>query len=159
MRVVVQRVKKASVRVQEAQISSINQGLLLLLGVTHEDTVEDVEWLVNKILAMRIFSDKAGKMNLSLVDVNGDVLVVSQFTLFASTKKGNRPSYIKSARPEQAQELYELFVSTLSFRLRSATACDDSRDKVATGIFGADMQVELINDGPVTINLDSQNRE
>jgi D-tyrosyl-tRNA(Tyr) deacylase len=143
-------VQRASVSVDDALVSKIGHGLLILLGVTHEDTQEDIEWLVNKTLAMRIFSDADGKMNLSLVDVDGEILVVSQFTLFASTKKGNRPSYIKSARPEQAQELYELFVSTLS-RKRNK--------EIPTGIFGTDMQVELINDGPVTIILDSRNRE
>lgn len=150
MRIVIQRVKKASVSCDEKSVSNISKGLLILLGVTHEDTEEDVEWLVNKVLGLRIFSDDVGKMNLNVTDVDGDILVVSQFTLFASTKKGNRPSFIASARPELAEELYELFVNTLS-RKRN--------QKTATGIFGADMQVELINDGPVTIIVDSRNRE
>jgi D-tyrosyl-tRNA(Tyr) deacylase len=150
VRIVIQRVKKASVSCDEKSVSNISKGLLILLGVTHEDTEEDVEWLVNKVLGLRIFSDDVGKMNLNVTDVDGDILVVSQFTLFASTKKGNRPSFIASARPELAEELYELFVNTLS-RKRN--------QKTATGIFGADMQVELINDGPVTIIVDSRNRE
>lgn len=159
MRAILQRVQQASVTVDQVVVSNINHGLLILLGVTHEDSVEDIEWLVNKIIAMRIFSDAGGKMNLSLTDVDGKALVVSQFTLFASTKKGNRPSYSRSAGAQQAQELYDLFVSTLSLRLRSATASDDGSEKVVTGIFGADMQVELLNDGPVTIILDSKNKE
>jgi D-tyrosyl-tRNA(Tyr) deacylase len=150
MKIVIQRVKKASVSIQDSLISNIEQGLLLLVGVTQEDTTEDVDWLVHKVLAMRIFPDSDGIMNLSLVDTGGDLLVVSQFTLFASTKKGNRPSYIKSARPEQAKLMYELFVDSLS-RKRNK--------KTSTGIFGADMQVQLVNDGPVTIIVDSKNRE
>lgn len=166
MRLVIQRVKGASVKIEGAVEGSINQGLLILVGVTHDDTAEDVDWLVNKVVNMRIFSDAEGKMNLSLEDIDGEALVVSQFTLHASTKKGNRPSYIKSARPKVAIPLYKLFVDTLS-RKRTSTPRsnhDDAKfsgtgNKVKTGVFGADMQIELINDGPVTITIDSKNRE
>jgi len=149
MRVLIQRVSQASVTIDENIVGRIELGLLLLLGIEAEDNQEDVEWLIRKIVQMRIFSDDEGKMNLSLQDVNGSVLVVSQFTLHASTKKGNRPSYIKAARPEIAIPLYERFIETI----KEATI------PVESGEFGADMKVGLINDGPVTIWLDSKNRE
>lgn len=150
MRVVLQRVSEASVTVDEKTISSIGKGLLVLLGITANDDFKDSIWLVNKIANLRIFNDEAGVMNKSILDVKGDVIVVSQFTLFASTKKGNRPSYIKAAKPDIAIPLYESFVSQIE---------DALGKKVGTGIFGADMKVGLVNDGPVTITIDSQNKE
>ncbi len=147
MRVILQRVSKALVSIEGANYSQIDQGLLILLGITHEDSQLDIDWMVQKIISLRIFSDDEGKMNLSVQVVNGEVLVVSQFTLFASTKKGNRPSFVNSAKPESALFLYEKFVETLK----------SSGVKVQTGIFGANMQIELINDGPVTLMLDSKN--
>lgn len=149
MRILIQRVSGASVTIDHKINGAIGRGFLLLVGICHEDTHEDIEWLVQKVVNMRIFGDEDGKMNLSIRDIGGELLVVSQFTLHASTKKGNRPGFTQAARPEQAIPLYEAFLSQLQ-----------STDlKVATGIFGADMQVELINDGPVTIWLDSKNRE
>jgi len=150
MRALIQRVSEASVRVQNAVVGEIQEGLLILLGIETLDTEEDVEWVVNKLVSMRIFNDDQGKMNASILDVNGDFLVISQFTLHASTKKGNRPSYMRAARPEVAIPLYESFVLKLQLQ---------SKRKVETGEFGADMKVSLINDGPVTILLDSRNRE
>ncbi len=150
MRVLLQRVSEASVTVDTQIESNIGQGLLLLVGIEDQDNQDDINWLVNKIVNMRIFNDEEGKMNLSLLDVKGEVLVVSQFTLHASTKKGNRPSFIKAAKPALAIPLYEQFVSSLSERIER---------KVQTGVFGADMKVSLINDGPVTIWLDSKDRE
>lgn len=150
MRVVVQRVSKASVTVEAKQIASINEGLLILLGIENFDTQEDIEWLCNKIANLRIFNDVQGVMNNSLLDNKGDAIVVSQFTLHASTKKGNRPSYIKAARPEVAVPLYEMFIKSLENKLGK---------KIGTGVFGADMNVELLNDGPVTIIIDSKNKE
>lgn len=150
MRIVVQRVSEASVKIDERINGEIEQGLLVLLGIEQEDTNDDCDWLIGKLTALRIFGDDEGKMNLSIQDIQGSFLVISQFTLHASTKKGNRPSYIKAARPEQAIPLYEYFVKTLG---------SQSELKVATGIFGADMKVSLINDGPVTIWIDSKNRE
>ncbi len=147
MKVVIQRVSKASVKVENRIISSIKNGLLILLGITEGDATEDIEWLCKKIINLRIFNDEDGVMNKSLLDVNGEVIIVSQFTLMASTKKGNRPSYIKAAKPEIAIPLYEQFVSTIEALLNK---------KVGTGIFGADMKVDLINDGPVTIIIDSK---
>ena len=149
MRVVLQRVCNASVSINKELRAEINQGLVVLLGVCPMDTIEDVDWLCTKICNLRIFSDHLGKMNHSLVDTNGDLLLISQFTLFASTKKGNRPSYLNSATPEVAIPLYHEFIKRLEFNLNK---------KIATGVFGADMQVSLINDGPVTIQLDSKNR-
>ena len=149
MRAVIQRVSEASVTIDNKQHATIEQGLLILLGITHEDTQEDIDWLVNKIIGMRIFSDQEDKMNLSIQDIDGELLVISQFTLFASTKKGNRPSYIDAARPEVAVPLYEAFLSTLS-RKRNK--------EIKSGVFGADMKVALVNDGPVTIIIDSKNR-
>ena len=150
MRVVIQRVLEASVSISGAVKSAIGPGLLVLLGICEEDGTEDIDWLVRKIAALRIFDDEAGVMNRSVMDVGGDVLVVSQFTLMASTKKGNRPAYIRAARPEIAVPLYEQFCSTLSAALGKP---------VPTGTFGADMQVSLINDGPVTICIDTKNKE
>ncbi|WP_343747944.1 D-aminoacyl-tRNA deacylase [Fluviicola sp.] len=150
MRLVIQRVSQASVRVEDQITGAINQGLLVLLGIEQADSEEDTDWLLQKLIQMRIFSDAEGKMNCSLQDINGELLVVSQFTLHASTKKGNRPSFIAAARPEQAIPLYESFIRKASQLLGK---------KVETGIFGADMKVALINDGPVTITIDSKNRE
>jgi len=150
MRIVIQRVKNASVRVEEQVVGAIDHGLLLLLGITQEDSTEDIEWLCRKIVQMRIFGDENDLMNKSLLDIDGEVLVISQFTLHASTKKGNRPSFIAAARPEQAIPLYEQFISVIQ---------DYVPKKVQTGIFGADMKVNLLNDGPVTITMDSKNRE
>lgn len=149
MKAVIQRVTQASVTIDGVVKSSIKQGLLVLLGVTNHDTQEDIEWLTNKIIGMRIFSDPDGAMNLSVEAVEGDILVISQFTLMASTKKGNRPSFIEAARPEKAIPLYESFVDTLS-RKRNKTTY--------TGEFGSDMKVALLNDGPVTITVDTLNR-
>ncbi|WP_299763555.1 D-aminoacyl-tRNA deacylase [uncultured Dokdonia sp.] len=150
MRIIIQRVSEASVTIDDQVKSSIEQGFLILLGITHEDTQEDIDWLTNKIIGLRVFSDANGAMNLSVKDVDGDLLVISQFTLHASTKKGNRPSFLEAARPEVAVPLYEDFVSTLS---RKHTK------EVYTGKFGADMKVRLLNDGPVTITIDSKNRQ
>jgi D-tyrosyl-tRNA(Tyr) deacylase len=150
MRVVLQRVREANVVVDGLVTGAIGVGLLILLGIEDEDGPEDIEWLVKKINQLRIFNDHDGKMNLSIQDVNGSFLVVSQFTLFASTKKGNRPSYIRSAKPEKADILYETFKKTLA---------EESHKPVASGIFGADMKVFLVNDGPVTIWMDTKNKE
>jgi len=150
MRVVLQRVKRASVTVDNQVVRSINEGLLILLGIETADTQEDIDWLCGKITRMRIFNDADGVMNLSLEENGAEALVVSQFTLHASTKKGNRPSYIKAARPEQAEPLYEQFKTKLSGMLNQP---------VASGTFGAMMDVELVNDGPVTIIVDSKRRE
>ena len=150
MRTIIQRVTEASVKIEGKTAGEIKKGFLVLLGITHEDTKEDIDYLVRKITGLRIFSDQNGLMNESIVDQNGEVLVISQFTLFASTKKGNRPSFIASAKADTAEPLYELFVQKLSKTLNKP---------VATGVFGSDMQVNLINDGPVTIALDSRNRE
>jgi D-tyrosyl-tRNA(Tyr) deacylase len=150
MRIVLQRVSEASVKIEGEIHGGIGAGLLLLLGIETEDSSEDIDWLLNKILQMRIFSDTGGKMNESLLDQQGELLIISQFTLHASTKKGKRPSFIKSARPEIAIPLYEEFI---------AKAKIETSEKVQTGIFGADMKVSLVNDGPVTICLDSKNRE
>jgi D-aminoacyl-tRNA deacylase len=150
MRVVVQRVSQAAVTIDGMEKSRIQMGLLILLGIEMEDTREDIEWLCKKITALRIFSDADGLMNLSVQDIEGEMIVVSQFTLYASTKKGNRPSFIRAARPEQAIPLYEQFVEILQ---------NESSRPVFTGTFGADMKVSLLNDGPVTIIMDSKNRE
>lgn len=150
MRVVIQRVQSASVSIDKKLFSSIEKGLLILVGVEEADTAEDIDWLCRKIIDLRIFADADGKMNLSVKDIAGDILVVSQFTLHASTKKGNRPSYIKAARPETAIPLYENFKTVLSNLLQKT---------VQAGVFGADMQVALVNDGPVTICIDSKNKE
>lgn len=150
MRIVIQRVKEASVTISGNVHSSIGQGMLILVGVEDCDSAEDVDWLVKKAAQLRIFDDENGVMNRSVIDVAGEALVVSQFTLHASTKKGNRPSYIRASRPEHAVPMYELFCRELSQAIGK---------EVGTGVFGADMQVALINDGPVTICIDSQNRE
>ena len=150
MRVVIQRVCEASVRVDGEIVGSISKGLLVFLGITHDDQIEDVSWLVNKTIGLRIFSDTNNLMNLSLMDVDGDVLVVSQFTLHALIKKGNRPSYIEAAKSETALPLYRKFVEQ----------CEKALGRpVATGVFGAMMDVELHNDGPVTILIDSKNKK
>ena len=150
MRAVIQRVSKASVKIDEKIKSNINKGLLVLLGVEDSDTDEDIEWLTGKVSRLRIFGDKNGVMNLSIQDVDGDVLVVSQFTLHASTKKGNRPSYIKAAKPDFAIPMYKKFVKHLETEIKKP---------VQTGDFGAMMEVGLVNDGPVTIIIDTKNRE
>ena len=150
MKVVLQRVASASVTVEDKIVGEIQKGILVLVGIEDADSQEDIDWLVAKITQLRIFGDDNGVMNLSIEEVNGDVLVVSQFTLHAATKKGNRPSYIKAARPEVAIPIYEKFVNTLENKLGK---------KVPTGIFGADMKVALLNDGPVTIIMDSKNKE
>ena len=150
MRVVLQRVSRASVTIEGEVTADIKTGLLILVGVEDADNQEDIDWLTAKIVKLRIFGDSDGLMNLSVQDINGDIIVVSQFTLHAATKKGNRPSYIKAARPEVAIPLYETFVNKLQTELGRV---------VQTGRFGADMKVELVNDGPVTICIDSKNRE
>ena len=151
MRVVIQRVTEASLSIDHQIYSVINKGLVVLVGVGDQDSIDDIKWLVQKISNLRIFSDSEGKMNLSVKDIEGDVLLVSQFTLFASTKKGTRPSFTKSARPEIAIPLYETFIQ--AFQTVMGT------DKVQTGVFGANMKINLVNDGPVTISIDSKNRE
>jgi D-aminoacyl-tRNA deacylase len=150
MRVVIQRVKEASVTIKENVVSKIGNGFLILLGIENEDTQTDIDWLVGKIVKLRVFSDENEAMNLSILDTQGDIIVVSQFTLHASTKKGNRPSFIKAARPEVAIPLYKDFVLHLEKELGK---------KVQTGTFGAMMDVSLINDGPVTLVMDSKNKE
>ncbi len=150
MRAVIQRVLQASVSISGTVTAAIGPGLLVLLGVGEEDGAEDIEWLVRKIAGLRIFDDANGVMNVDVRDAGGDILVVSQFTLLASTRKGNRPAYIRAARPEIAVPLYEQFCATLSAALGKP---------VPTGTFGADMQVALVNDGPVTIIIDTKNRE
>lgn len=150
MRALIQRVAQASVTVEGQLQSSIDKGLLVLLGVEDADTGEDVDWLVKKIVQMRIFPDEEGLMNNSLLDIDGQLMVVSQFTLFASTKKGNRPGFTRSAKPEKAMPLYELFVSEAEKLLGK---------EIATGVFGAMMEVQLLNMGPVTIWIDSKNKE
>ena len=150
MKVVIQRVAEASVTVDQKIVASIGHGLLILVGVEDQDTHEDIDWLINKITNLRIFSDANQVMNLSVKDTNGDIIVVSQFTLHASTKKGNRPSYLKAAKPEISIPMYQQFVATLEIALGK---------KIQTGIFAADMKVALLNDGPVTIIIDSKNKE
>ena len=150
MKVVLQRVKEASVTIEGVVKSEIKEGLLILVGIENEDTADDIQWLASKIVQIRIFSDEAGLMNRSVMDIQGEMLVVSQFTLHASTKKGNRPSFLRAARPDIAIPMYENFVSKLN---------ELSRLNVLTGEFGADMKVSLLNDGPVTIIIDSKSRE
>ncbi|WP_334057016.1 D-aminoacyl-tRNA deacylase [Polaribacter sp. P097] len=149
MRVVVQRVSEASVTINQNKVAEIEKGLLILLGITDDDTIEDIEYLVRKTANLRIFNDENQVMNLSLKDISAEVIVVSQFTLYANTKKGNRPSYIKASKPEMAIPLYEKFVAKLEQEI-----CK----KVQTGEFGANMKVRLLNDGPVTIIIDSNSR-
>lgn len=150
MKAVIQRVSRANVQVDGNVAGEIGKGLLVLLGIEDADTGEDIQWLSNKIVNLRIFDDENGVMNKSLVDINGNILLVSQFTLHASTKKGNRPSYIKASKPEFAIPMYEKMISQLE---------TDLSKKIQTGIFGADMKVELLNDGPVTIIIDTKNKE
>lgn len=150
MRVVIQRVSQASVEVENSEVANINHGLLVLLGIEHEDSEEDAIWLCKKIANLRILEDEAGIMNRSLIEVNGEVIVVSQFTLHAATKKGNRPSYIKAAKPENAIPLYNYFLKILEAEIGK---------KVKSGVFGAMMNVSLCNNGPVTILIDTKNKE
>lgn len=150
MRIVIQRVSEASVSIKNTMKSAIQQGFLILLGIGEEDNEEDIEWLVKKVVNLRVFDDEQGVMNKSILDVNGEILVVSQFTLMASYKKGNRPSYIRAAGHEISIPLYQQFCERLSAQLGK---------EVGTGEFGADMQVKLVNDGPVTICMDTKNKE
>ncbi len=150
MRAVIQRVSKAGVTINGRVYSQINQGLLVFLGIEDADTAEDIEWLSSKIVNLRIFNDENGVMNVSIKDMDGEILLVSQFTLHASTKKGNRPSYIKASKPEIAIPMYEKMIKYLSADLGKT---------IQTGEFGADMKVELLNDGPVTIVIDTKNKE
>lgn len=150
MRLVVQRVLKTQLKINNAVYSQIGPGLLILLGIEEADSMEDIDWLVSKVSSLRIFGDEEGKLNLDVNQINGEVMVVSQFTLFASTKKGNRPSFLRSAKPEIAIPLYENFIKKLGGLIAKP---------VQTGQFGADMKIELVNDGPVTILIDSKNRE
>ena len=150
MRAVIQRISHASVTVEEKIAGEIKNGLMILLGIEDADTIEDIEWLSSKIVNLRIFNDANGVMNICIKDVDGDILLVSQFTLHASTKKGNRPSYIKASKPDIAVPLYEQMIMQLE---------KDLGKKIQTGIFGADMKVELLNDGPVTILMDTKNKE
>jgi D-tyrosyl-tRNA(Tyr) deacylase len=150
MRLVIQRVTEASVKVDNKIVGNIRKGLLVLVGIADEDDEDDLYWCANKLCQMRIFSDDDNKMNLSIKDVNGSLLLISQFTLFASTKKGNRPGFTKAARPDKAIHMYELFQSFIK---------SEYDINIENGIFGADMQVKLTNDGPVTIIIDSKNKE
>lgn len=150
MRIIIQRVSQASVTVDSKIVADIQKGLLVLVGIEDADTQEDIDWLAGKIIKMRIFGDENDVMNCSVQDIDGDIIAVSQFTLHASTKKGNRPSYIKAAKPDFAIPMYENFVKALEKELNK---------KIQTGIFGADMKVSLLNDGPVTIIMDSKNRD
>jgi D-tyrosyl-tRNA(Tyr) deacylase len=150
MRIVIQRVSQASILINNSITKNINNGIVILLGIEHEDQQEDIDWLCGKIAKLRIFDDEQGVMNLSIQEIKGEILLVSQFTLHASTKKGNRPSYIKAARPETAIPLYNSFVETLA---------TTTELKIETGEFGADMQITLTNNGPVTIIIDSKNKE
>ena len=150
MKVVIQRVSQASVTIDEKIVAAIQNGLLVLVGIEDVDSQEDIDWLAAKVANIRIFGDENQVMNLSVKDIGGDMIVVSQFTLHANTKRGNRPSYIKASKPEVAIPLYENFVNTLELELGK---------KVQTGVFGADMEVLLLNDGPVTIIMDSKNKE
>lgn len=149
MRAVLQRVKESSVEVDKKIIGSIYNGLMILLGIENEDNEDDIVWLYNKVLNMRIFGDENGQMNLSVLDIKGELLIISQFTLHASTRKGNRPSFVRAAKPDVAIPLYKKFIAKMK----------ESNLKVETGEFGADMKVSLINDGPVTVIIDSKNRE
>lgn len=150
MRAVIQRVKEASVKVDGKVTGAIDKGLLILVGIEDADTQEDIEWLTKKIVGLRIFDDENGVMNLSVMDIGGGLLAVSQFTLMASTKKGNRPSYIRASKGDYAEPMYEKFCQALE---------KESGNKVEKGIFGADMKVSLLNDGPVTIIMDTKNKE
>ena len=150
MRAVLQRVSKAQVTANRTHVQRIGNGLVVLLGITHTDLAEDVDWLIQKIVNMRIFNDENGVMNKSVLDVGGELLVVSQFTLFAQTKKGNRPSYSEAAKHDIAVPLYDMFLEKATLTMGKPVQC---------GIFGADMQIDLVNDGPVTIIMDSKNRD
>jgi len=150
MRAVIQRVSSATVTIDNQVRSSIKNGLLIFLGISNDDGISDIEWISKKIINLRVFNDEQNIMNRSIVDINGDIIVVSQFTLMASTKKGNRPSYIKAAKPEIAIPIYEQFISQIE---------NDLNKPVGTGIFGADMKIELLNVGPVTIIIDSKKKE
>lgn len=150
MKILIQRVSHASIEVEHTLHAQIKSGLLIFLGIEKDDDSSDVDYLVGKSAALRIFNDPDGKMNLSIQDVGGEALIVSQFTLHASTKKGNRPSYVKAARPEDAIPLYEYFIQKMNLELP---------EKVKSGVFGADMKIQLLNDGPVTIMIDSKNKE
>ncbi len=150
MRILIQRVEKASVSIEDQLVSSIENGMLVLLGIETTDNEEDLHWLVEKLMKLRIFNDEKGVMNLNINQVNGEVLTISQFTLHASTRKGARPSYIRAARPEQAIPLYEKFLALVQ---------EKTNQKTVSGIFGAEMKISLINDGPVSIWIDSKNRE
>ena len=150
MRLVIQRASEASVKIEDEIVGKIQQGLVILIGIEEQDTTEDADWLIQKISQLRVFSDENGKMNLSIQEIKGSFLIISQFTLHASTKKGNRPSYIKAAKPEIAIPLYEYCIQQLSQLINKS---------IKTGQFGADMKVSLINDGPVTILIDSKNKE
>lgn len=150
MKTVIQRVSQASVTINNEKVANIGLGLLILVGIEDADTQEDIDWLTAKISQLRIFNDENGVMNKSVQDVNGDIIVVSQFTLHASTKKGNRPSYLKASKPDVAIPLYEAFVASMEKSIEK---------KVQTGQFGADMKVSLLNDGPVTIIIDTKNKE
>ncbi len=149
MKAVIQRVSQASVTIHNKVKATIEEGFLILLGITQDDTQEDIDWLTHKIIGLRIFNDNEGAMNRSVTDINGDILVISQFTLYADTKKGNRPSFMSAAKPDIAIPLYENFLNTLSRKLQKP---------VYSGIFGADMKVSLLNDGPVTIIIDTKNK-
>jgi len=151
MRVLIQRVTRASVKIEKDIISSIDFGLLVFLGIEEKDNSENIDWLIKKIVQLRIFSDDNGLMNKSIMDIQGNILVISQFTLHAAIRKGNRPSFIRAAKTEIAIPIYDLFCSSLKDMV--------GKDKIKTGLFGAKMQVELINDGPVTIWIDSKNKE
>ena len=150
MKVVIQRVSSSSVEINSKTVAQIQKGLLILVGIEDEDNHEDINWLTSKIINLRIFNDENNVMNLSVKDIDGEIIIVSQFTLHASTKKGNRPSYIKASKPEIAIPFYENFVSQLEI---------DFGKKIQTGVFGADMKVSLLNDGPVTVIIDSKNKE
>lgn len=150
MKILIQRVSHASIEVEDTMHAQIKSGLLIFLGIEKDDDSSDVDYLVGKSAALRIFNDLDGKMNLSVQNVGGEALIVSQFTLHASTKKGNRPSYVKAARPEHAIPLYEYFIQKMNLELP---------EKVKSGVFGADMKIQLLNDGPVTIMIDSKNKE
>ena len=150
MRLVIQRASEASVKIEDEIVGKIQQGLVILIGIEEQDTTEDADWLIQKISQLRVFSDENGKMNLSIQEIKGSFLIISQFTLHASTKKGNRPSYIKAAKPEIAIPLYNYFIDSLK---------TNSNLLIETGKFGADMKVALVNDGPVTIIIDSKNKE
>lgn len=149
MKILIQRVKHSKCTVDDNEISKIGQGILVFVGITNDDTTEDIEWLANKMVNLRIFNDEEGVMNKSCIEIDGEIMIISQFTLHARTKKGNRPSYVDAAKPEISEPLYNKFIETVN----SLTG-----KQSATGIFGADMKIELLNDGPVTIIIDSKNR-